>query len=628
MAEARSFPPLPHWLNRYDVIAVVIGGLLGWLWAGSYVEVLFINHIGSAVLYRWLGSNAALWMHLYNIVGAATIAFVLARVLRHLIGQHLANKDLVSHPDLKYQLPVWNKPKSAFSLILGEQHRPNGDFIPQPSWYRLPERGLFGNLIAFGGIGSGKTAAVAYPILRQMLEYRRMSGQHRMGGLILDVKGDFAGKARELTEEFDRSDDLLALRVGGEVRWNPIHQPELEPEVLASRLLAVYQNITEDSGSGEYAWVQQGVQRLLTHAIGLLRLSQGYVTLNEVGQFVSRVSSGTPKSLRPNIEKALDEQGLLYQEMGQSDDDQWQYHREFFIADWPNQNDRSRAIVLNGARNLLGLFEQPDIRHTFCPAEDEITFPGFDTVTDEGLMVVLDMPQSRYGPLATAVGTLAKLEFQRAALARVARAAKDREVNTARNLFFFCDEYQNFVSVGGTQGEGDDNFYALSRQSRCISVVLTQSPISLIAKIGEEKARVILASIRTKLFLALVDPQDAKLAADICGEDWQTVESVSFSEGLKDATWNPIDSSMSGKEIRVSETHQQVQQKTYLVEPITLTQLRTFETIISGFDGIKQLAPSKVYLKPDFVPKPLQKQYADSREVPFNVMMKTLENES
>ena len=77
-------------------------------------------------------------------------------------------------------------------LVLGEVHNPR---IPVPSadpyWLTVPERGLFTGTAIFGAIGTGKTSGCMYPYAEQLIAYKADDPQQRIGGLVLEVKGDF-----------------------------------------------------------------------------------------------------------------------------------------------------------------------------------------------------------------------------------------------------------------------------------------------------------------------------------------------------------------------------------------------------------------------------------------------------
>ena len=68
-----------------------------------------------------------------------------------------------------------------------------------------------------------------------------------------------------------------------------------------------------------------------------------------------------------------------------------------------------------------------------------------------------------------------------------------------------CDEYQTFATVGESDPIGDEKFFSLSRQSKCISIVATQSISSLKSTLSGESYRTLLQTFRTKIFLALSD---------------------------------------------------------------------------------------------------------------------------
>lgn len=606
-------------LNRPDVIGAIIGGLIGWLFGANAIDQLSTNPIASGMLIRGFSSNWELSLHIINIILGGSIGFSSTRIINAWLVQNKmtdpAKEEIIKH----YTLPEWIRPKTVFSVTLGENHGGEG-YILKPTWSRIPEKGLYGNMLAVGGIGSGKTASIANPIMRQIMEFAPYEPDKKMGGLVLDVKGNFAGKVQDLANEYSRNDDLVIVKPMGNIRWNPINEANTQPETLAGRLLAVYQNVTLDTGSGDQAWVSQGVLKLLTNTIGLLREYRGYITIHDCNNWISDIASGQPK----DIEKACSKWDKRGAKVGS---ERYEHHLRYFTHEWVAESDRSRGIVVSATKNVTGLFSVPEVRDTFSPDEADITFPSFENIINKGQIVIIDMPDSDYGVLANAVGTLLKLAFQRAVLSRVSRAKKDSTVNTSRSLFFVCDEYQKFVSVSGSAGEGDEQFYALSRESKCFSLVLTQSPMSLIAKIGEDAARVMFASLRTKIFLSMIDPSDAEMAAKTLGEDWVDIENVSFSETVQDAAFNPVDSSISGTDASVSESRHLQQTRRYIIEPIRITQLRTFECYASIFDGIKQLPPSKIYLKTDFIPKALSSRYENPRKLPYNELIKSFESE-
>src|SRR3989441_11513669 len=104
-----------------------------------------------------------------------------------------------------------------------------------------------------------------------------------------------------------------------------------------------------------------------------------------------------------------------------------------------------------------------------------------------------------------------------------------------RELLFLCDEYQGFATVGENDPSGDEKFFALSRQAKCIPIVATQSVSSLRSTLLGEAWRTLLQAFRTKIFLSLSDDFSARTASELCGKEEQLKLNYSFSEHGQDA---------------------------------------------------------------------------------------------
>ena len=137
--------------------------------------------------------------------------------------------------------------------------------------------------------------------------------------------------------------------------------------------------------------------------------------------------------------------------------------------------------------------------------------------------------------LARALGTMLKQDFQRAVLNRdPPDAAPTRRAVGARSLFV-CDEYQAFATTGENEPSGDEKFFSLARQARCIPIVATQSISSLRSTLPGESWRTLLQGLRTKIFLALSDDFSAQMAADLCGKVERLKPGYTITEAGQDA---------------------------------------------------------------------------------------------
>jgi len=92
-----------------------------------------------------------------------------------------------------------------------------------PHWLTIPERGLFTGIAIFGAVGSGKTSGAMDPFAEQILAYCADDKEKRIGGLVLEVKGDFCHKIRDILRAHDREDDYIEIGLDSQYRYNPLH---------------------------------------------------------------------------------------------------------------------------------------------------------------------------------------------------------------------------------------------------------------------------------------------------------------------------------------------------------------------------------------------------------------------
>ena len=255
-------------------------------------------------------------------------------------------------------------------------------------------------------------------------------------------------------------------------------------------------------------------------------------------------------------------------------------------------NPRNKATLIDASQDLLGQFSNPKYKEAFCAVEDKIDFPGIKSLLDAEKIIALDTTGVSPKMVQT-IGILLKLEYQRIVLARLHSTEKPPFT------FFMCDEYKFFASTSDSGSQGDDYFVSLSREANCMNIVLLQSPVDLVAKLGEAKARVLMANFRSKVFLALTDSKDAKLASEICGEQWENITSQTFTERAKATKWNPVVDKVDGRNATIEENVTYSQNKRALFDPIDFQQLQKFQALASIYDG-KGQRTTKLYLKPVF----------------------------
>ena len=183
------------------------------------------------------------------------------------------------------RLPVYPAPRKRENLFLvvGEVHHPKKRGpVENPQWLAIPERGLYTGIAVFGAIGSGKTSCCMYPYAEQVLGFRADDPDCRPGGLVLEVKGDFCHKVKDLLTRYGRSEDYLEVSLDSDLRYNPLHN-DLDAYALAYGIASLLNNLF---GKGKEPFWQQAYTNLVKFIILLHKTVFDYVTLFDVSSII------------------------------------------------------------------------------------------------------------------------------------------------------------------------------------------------------------------------------------------------------------------------------------------------------------------------------------------------------
>jgi hypothetical protein len=560
-------------------------------------------------------------------------------------------------------LPVFPTPdlRAELYLIVGESHHQlEPTPAPQPSWLAIPERGLYTGIAVIGAIGSGKTQALILPAMRQLFAYRANDPEHKLSGVVLEVKGDLGRQLKAILDKCGRSEDYVDVSLHGNIRYNPLHN-DLDPYAQAYNIASV---ITAIWGRGKEPFWQQSYTDLVRYVILLHRVRDGYVTLVdifrtvisadafermliEVGRRLTGVRFvGISREVYEYHRKSLARFGFeLYEEPDQyiarwseeletyllqetaavislyipqsreaTDGERFQSIWYWYWEHWKFFRSEVKTSIIQGIAVFLSLFEtDPDVRRVFCPPKDlyERKFcatdpegqvlPPFDELIESGKVVGLNFPVALNPALAKVIGTLMKIDYQRAVQLRIPKM--DREPGRHfRPTVFLCDEYQNFATVGGDNPTGDERFLSISRQPKCIPIVATQSISSLKEALPNEGVKTLLQAFRTKVFLSTSDPDTARIASEICGKADRTRISYTVSESSNNANVGWVSGRTSSHKGSVSASKQYQKQKELLFEERIFFELKNAQAVCCIFDGVTPQPATYCYLKPDFLP--------------------------
>ncbi len=557
-------------------------------------------------------------------------------------------------------LPPYPNPRERDDvfLVVGEIHNPRRPGPAEnPRWLVIPERGLFTGIAILGAVGTGKTSCCMYPFADQLLAYNAQNEAERISALVLEVKGDFCHKVRGILERHGRAEDYVEISLNSEYRYNPLHN-DLDAYALAYSIASLLNNLF---GRGKEPFWQQAYTNLVKFIILLHKVAYDYVTLFDVyecaisPELLDKKIREAERKLAPESFLALspelyaahvahlkpfnfefDKQEGMYKAPDSPDlrdflrtkevewltlarldshlhtrkREQLEAVKRWFYNDWRRIEPKLRTSIVEGISVFLSLFDDnPDVKRTFCPPRECYDptanadfrhgkpLPSFSWLIENGLVCALNFPIGINSGLARAIGVMMKLDFQRAVLNRVPQMEAHPERHF-RQVLFLCDEYQHFATVGENEPTGDEKFFSLSRQPKCIPIIATQSISSLKSSLPGESWRTLLQTFRTKVFLALSDDFSARTASELCGREDQLKVSYNISESGHDARVSLLTGKALSDRANVTTSKSYNTHKDFRFDMKTFTELKNAQSIVLPYDGFNPMPPTFCYLKP------------------------------
>jgi hypothetical protein len=465
---------------------------------------------------------------------------------------------------------------------------------------------------------------------------------------------------REILERQGRAGDYVEVGLDSTYRYNPLHN-DLDAYALAFGIATLITNLY---GRGKEPFWQQASTNLVKFVILLHQTLDDYVTLFQVYEHVinadklrARIAEGerrfgvAPRRLvvdkgahlftslltawtwrddasggetwtewSADVEQALRTAGVPWRvediqpEPGQRDKvAQFEAIKRWFEDDWTRIEPKLRTSIVEGISVFLSLFDDnPRVKHTFCPpkeiydplrnAEGQFgtPLPPLADLIESGKVIALNFPIAMNPGLARALGTMLKQDFQRAVLNRVHRMDTDAS-RSRRAVLFVCDEYQAFATTGENEPSGDEKFFSLARQARCIPIVATQSISSLRSTLSGESWRTLLQGLRTKVFLTLSDDFSAQMAADLCGKVERLKPGYTLTEAGQDARVSMLTGRPAAHRTTVSAAKTYSLQYEYVFQPKIFAELQNAQAIVLPYDGLNPQPATYCYLKPHYL---------------------------
>ena len=470
-----------------------------------------------------------------------------------------------------------NIPRKTLNLFVG-------NLFENKKTIYLPETSLYQNILITGTIGTGKTSSAMYPFTKQLIEFDCKNEKNKIGMLVLDVKGNYYLKVSEFAKNCGREDDLIVISLGGEYKYNPLHKPNLKPSILANRLKTIL--LLFSPNNSESYWLDK-VEQILTECIKLCRLyNNGYVTFEEIHKLISVDNYYEEKIeiLRNKFSHNLFSHEDIYNLISSLN---------FFQKEFLSLDSRTLSILKSEITRITNVFVSDyEIYKTFNPKEEELNFFGFEDLINTGKIVVLNMNISEYKNLSKIIATYLKLDFQAEVMARL---ANNFEFST-RTVAFISDEYHEYCTVS------DSEFYAQSREAKCINIVASQSYTSLLNSLNNKySVEVIVQNLVNKFWFRTDDIFTIENAQKQIGKEDKEKLLKSISENAKETNYSYITNTLNSTDSSISESISKQLYFEFIYDTKFFTQeLENFCALAFISDGNKIIKPEKIKLKPYF----------------------------
>ena len=420
-----------------------------------------------------------------------------------------------------------------------------------------------------------------YPFTKQFLEYNKKNINNKIGMLILDVKGNYYSQIKKYTTDLNLENDLIIIELNSNVYYNPLHKPNLKPQILANRIKTILTLFSENNT--ESYWLDKAEQ-ILTEAIKICRIyNDNYVTFLEIHKLITNENY-----LKEKLKKIKDL--FISAKLNQNQIYELNTSLDFFQTEFFNLDSRTKGILISEITRITNTFiSDYEVKKTFCSPKEKLSFLGFEEVLKNGKIVVLNMNIFEYSILSKIIATYLKLDFQAEVMQNLAK-------NKSKTSLFICDEYDKYC----TKTDGD--FFSVSREAKCINIISTQSYSSLKNTLKDEASlKVIIQNLINKIWFRTDDIFTIEEIQKQLGKEDKEKISKTISENAQETHYNYITGTLNSKKSNISETYNSYSQNEYIYDTKFFTkELEIFTALTFLSDGNKIINPSKINLFPYF----------------------------
>ena len=400
--------------------------------------------------------------------------------------------------------------------------------------FAIEEDSLYQNVLITGSIGSGKTSGAIARFTYNLIK----SGK---GGLILDVKGNFVNIVEDMCKRTGRFKDLKVISQNSQSYFELLERDVSSLE-LANRFKRVITLLSTNNNSDDY-WLDK-VENTLMNFIILMKFNNNLnilelhklitderYLLKEISNTKERI-----KAIIPNDKTSFELANAL----------------SFIENEYLKLDSRVNGIIRSEITRLtIPLVTDYDIYNQFCIKEDKekINFNSSD-------IVVISLNIGENKTLCKIISTFLKLSFP-------------------KPMFFIADEFQEFCN------SEDAHFLSLSRESKCINIISTQSYSSLRSGLKDTNvANVIIQNLVNKIWFRNDDNYTIAEIIKQIGKVDVIKENKTVSEAATESKKLLLSDSLRNKKSSISKSlNYVVVKENEYDENFFSRELKTFEAL-------------------------------------------------
>ncbi len=328
-------------------------------------------------------------------------------------------------------------------------------------------------------------------------------------------------------------------------------------------------------------------EQILTECIKLCRLyNNGYVTFVELHKLITIPDYYSSKIVYlRNL--------FLAGKLSKEDCFNLLSSIEFFEKEFLKLDSRTMAILKSEITRITGCFVSDyQIQKVFCPPKNEINFKGFRNLISQGQILVLNMNLAEFKNLSKIIAAYLKLDFQTEVMSRLSYSKN----NSFRSVAFISDEFHEYVT------STDADFFAQSREAKCINIVTTQSYTSLLNSLDNQNTtKTIIQNLVNKFWFRTDDIFTIEDAQKQLGKEEKTKISKTISENAKTTNFNIITKKFNSIDSNLSESINSYSQFDFIYDTNFFTQkLEIFSCLAFISTGNSILPPQKLKMIPYF----------------------------